>query len=712
MIREFMRFELRNQLTSPLCWITFVLFLGLTLFSNQTVSLGGVIGNAQLNAPLMTMEKMAIFSLLSMFMLTVFVAQPLVRDQEQGVADLYFSKPISKADYLLGRIFAGLTLCLLLFALMTGMLALGMHLPWTDASRVGPQTLQPYLATMLYIAVPNVLFMVGVLALLASVTRSILMAYVGIVLMFVLWGVSQSMFGSEESRTLAVMLDPFGMGALSAQARYWLVPEINSHTPELTGLLLANRLLWGTMGVVLTALAIPLFKTERLGTGRGWFKRRAAAAPAPQSTSVPALRRRFTAATSARIVWYQFWHLCQFHLAGMVKSGVFIAFVMLSLLQYAANLNGNLRFMGVPQYPVTSWALEVADRGMGLFLALVIIFFAGELFQKERAAKLHEVSAACPTPDLLPLLAKSAALIGGALVFMLVLALGGIGFQLVHGYTQIEAVRYAGALTLAVLPYVAFSMVAMAVQAIVGNKYVGYAVVFLLIGLRLSAASLGLEDMLLVFGSAPPILVSDMNGYGNNLTSHLLMQLYWLLFGASLLIVAASTSVRSADLSLRQRLAKAGATLRGPTGLALASTLLGFGAVGGYVYYNTHVLNHYLSAEGALDLRQQYELAYRRFEQLPQPKIHGLDVALDMSPSARTVALSLQYQVHNPHPAPISEVHLLVTRELALDEASIDFATITQRDPRFGLYVLHLNTPLASGTSASWRMKLAQSRRV
>ncbi len=647
---------------------------------------------------------------MSLFCITLFIAQPLIRDHETGIAELFFSKPMHRGAYLLGRIGAGMLVSSAMFAAILALMHIGLQMPWIDAAKVGKLGTQPYVFSLGVIALPNLLFMAGLLALLASTTRSILMVYVGIVATLALWGGAQGLLGDGDNRALAAMLDPFGLSAMSDATRYWLAPELNTRTPALSGLLLANRLLWSGIGLVMGALAVVFFNTNRTGTAKAWWRnrRQQPSTTAVGSSAPPPARRRFTPVTGMAVATRQFVHLAWFDLTGVLKSAAFICFVMLGMMLYFANLQGNANFMGTAQYPVTSWALQIANQGMGLFLSIIVIFYAGELFHKERSAKMHEVTAACPTPDLLPLLAKCAAMLGAVATYMLALAATGIVFQLLHHYTHIEARLYAGGLALALLPYLSFALVALALQVLAQNKYVGYLLMVLLLCLRLASGSLGVEDNLLVFGSATPLQYSDLNGYGNNLLSHLAFQGYWLLFAASMLILASSTSVRGAALTWRVRLRQAAGVLRGVTGGALAVTVLALLCLGSWIFYNTHVLNTYRSTQSTLDLRQAYETQYASTANMAQPKITAVDVALDISPRARTLAYTANYQVHNPHSQPIDEVHLLVHRQLVLNESTLAFATVVRRDPRFGLLVLRLKVPLAPGASASWAMALSQ----
>ena len=53
----------------------------------------------------------------------------------------------------------------------------------------------------------------------------------------------------------------------------------------------------------------------------------------------------------------------------------------------------------------------------------------------------------------------------------------------------------------------------------------------------------------------------------------------------------------------------------------------GTAATGGYIYWNTHVLNEYRTTKDVERLQVDYERAYRASENLPQPRITSIEAA-------------------------------------------------------------------------------------
>src|SRR4051812_32222510 len=105
MWREFFKFDLGYQLRQPVLWIS-GLALGLMAFLSTTldgIQIGGAIGNVNRNAPVVIAYLFSRFSLVSMFIVTIFIAGAVLRDAEVGISDMLFATPMRKRDYLFGR---------------------------------------------------------------------------------------------------------------------------------------------------------------------------------------------------------------------------------------------------------------------------------------------------------------------------------------------------------------------------------------------------------------------------------------------------------------------------------------------------------------------------------------------------------------------------------------------------------------------------------
>ncbi|WP_042814834.1 ABC transporter permease, partial [Xanthomonas citri] len=143
MILAFLRFELREQLRSPFLWLLAALYalLAFAALSSDAVQIGGGIGNVLRNAPTVIASVLAIFSLLGLLVAALFVSNALLRDFELGTAELVFSTPVRRRDYLAGRIAAALIAGTVMYLVIALGMFVAQFMPWIDQARLGPVAL-------------------------------------------------------------------------------------------------------------------------------------------------------------------------------------------------------------------------------------------------------------------------------------------------------------------------------------------------------------------------------------------------------------------------------------------------------------------------------------------------------------------------------------------------------------------------------------------
>ena len=128
---EFFRFDLRYQLRQPLLWLSGFIFalMAFGASSSDAVVVGGAVGNVYRNAPMVIAQFLGVFTVIAMFIVTIFMAGSVLRDTELGIADMIFATPMRKRDYLFGRFAAGLVACLSIFVLVALGIMLGTVMP-------------------------------------------------------------------------------------------------------------------------------------------------------------------------------------------------------------------------------------------------------------------------------------------------------------------------------------------------------------------------------------------------------------------------------------------------------------------------------------------------------------------------------------------------------------------------------------------------------
>lgn len=104
MLSQVARFEVRYQLRTPVFWVTSAIFFAMTfsLAVSDTVPIGWG-GYVVRNSPFAVGLLCLTMSLFAVFILTAFVSNVVLRDDETGFGPIVWATPLSKFDYLFGR---------------------------------------------------------------------------------------------------------------------------------------------------------------------------------------------------------------------------------------------------------------------------------------------------------------------------------------------------------------------------------------------------------------------------------------------------------------------------------------------------------------------------------------------------------------------------------------------------------------------------------
>ncbi|HEV2149638.1 MAG TPA: M1 family aminopeptidase, partial [Longimicrobiaceae bacterium] len=152
----------------------------------------------------------------------------------------------------------------------------------------------------------------------------------------------------------------------------------------------------------------------------------------------------------------------------------------------------------------------------------------------------------------------------------------------------------------------------------------------------------------------------------------------------------------------RLRLARRRFTRPAAWSAALAAGLVL--TLGGFVFYNTNVLNEYRpSAEGA-ERRAEYERRYGRYAAVPQPRVTGTRLHVEIHPERREVEVRGTYRLVNRGTVPIDSVHVATDRDVTTGAVAFSrAATRVLADAELGHEIHALAQPLRPGDSLEMR---------
>jgi ABC-type transport system involved in multi-copper enzyme maturation permease subunit len=708
MFGKIARFELRYQIKNPVFWVALVLFFLMTFgaMASEQITIGSG-NNIHKNSPVALMQVQLTLSLFFMFVTTAFVANVVVRDDDTGFGPIIRSTRVTKLQYLLGRFSGAAIAAALAFLVIPLGLWVGSAMPWIDAETLGPNHLSYYLFGFLVFGLPNLLVTGAIFFAAATVTRSMMWTYVAVIAFFLAWLIMTGIAAQKpELRDAMAMGEPFGIGAFAKSVRYWTAAERNTMLPPFEGVLLINRLIWLGIGAAALALAVTLFRFSE--SGKAGRKRKSElsakaeeAQPAIASGPLPAPAPAGVAART------QLWARTRFEAKNVLKSPAFIVLMALGLINAGANLWFANLIYGTPTLPVTAMQIPGLAGGFVLFPIIIAIYYSGELVWGERDRRMHEIIDATPLPNWAYVVPKTLAVTLVLFAALLISVLGAMLVQLAKGYSDFEIGKY---LLWYVLPngldMVMIAVLAVFVQSLSPNKYVGWAVMVAYIVISIVIASLGFEHNLYRFGNAPGDAYSDMAGQGNFSAAGYWFRLYWLAFSVLLLVASHLLWRRGTETRLKPRLKLVPRRLRGSPGLIALAALLVFAGSGGWIFYNTNILNTYRTSEDAEAFLAAYEKKYLKYEKLPQPSISRVRLDVELHPRETKALVRGSYVLTNLTTSPISEVHVRnMDRNLKILSLAVDGARLKSEDKKFDYRIYALDRPMQPGDSREMRFE-------
>ena len=700
---EVVRYEVARQARQPATWAYLAVLLGLS----AALSANADPAVATRRAPANLASLTVMIGLLATLVSAALFVDAGHRDVRFRMDRLFYTAPLRERDYLGGR-FLGVLLvnALLLLAVPAGMIA-GTRLLAADGAAAGPVRLDAYLLPYAILLLPNLLVTAALLYGATTLTRRSLPGYLASVGLL-----AANLFSLNEATGFDVprlwaLVDPTGSVALAAATKGWTLVERETRLVEPTALMLWNRALWATLGLAMLALTHARFRFAHPEQG-GRLPGEDDAAPAGGAASRPepalarSARRSFGARTRVRQTIAVARGACRHIL--LARELALVAIGLLAYAFFMATESQSDPMFGARLWPMTHRIVSMmTGRFMDLPIAMLVAFYAGELVWRERDARAHELGDTQPMPDWVPFVGKLLALAALLVVLQSIQVAAGIAAQLSLGFRAVEPGLYVRTLLgLQLGDSLLVAALALVLHVLVNQKYAGHMVVALAIVFPLAAGRLGIEHNLLVYGADPGWIYSDLAGFGSAVPGWIAFKLYWASWALLLSWVALLFWTRGTERGATARL---GLARRRLTRRALA---IGAGAAalvlgtGGFVLYNTTVLNPYVTGWARDEVEAEYERRFKRFDGAPQPWLVGVRLHVEIHPARRAVAARGTYRLVNRTTHPVDSVHLstnphwpVVLRDVRFDRPS----TLALDDGAHGFRIYALGRPLAPGDS-------------
>jgi ABC-2 type transport system permease protein len=714
MFWEFFTFELKFRFKSLSTYIYFAVWFAfnfLDIASENFGPVGNTNGKVLLNGPYGNIYNDIGIAFFGIIVIAAIFGTSILRDFQRDTIQILFTKPISKLAYLGGRWAGSLVATVFAFSGLLFGEFLGTFAPWADHARIGPNHLSWYLQPFFSIVVFQIFFLGSLFFLVAALSRKIFIVYLQGAAIFMLYLLGISIFNATRSleHFWSGILDPVGFLYNDAITRYWTVVERNtllySWSPHAAdGVFLYNRLLWGFIGLISLIVLWKLFPMSVEALTAQSSGKRAALAREQELTAVTP-RRSLVAGKLASVrqvfgpgtTLVQLLSLTRLRVSNILHEIPFWAIVIL-MAGIALN-NGHYagHVAGINVWPVTYLMLQSVEGGAQLFFYIVAALYAAELIWRERDTHFSGIHDALPISETTDWFSKFFALCTVEFILLTVAGLCGIVMQTIAGYYNYELPQYAKELYLVTFPQVLSAiLLALFIQTVVSNKFIGHGIIIGIFVIVPILFSFGWENTLYLYGNTPPYTYSDMNGYGHFVPALFWSIAYWLSISCLFATASVALARRGSDDAWPARLRLA--AQRAPRLIpAAALFLIAAIGTGTWYFYNTHVLNEYLTAKDRRDIQATYERDFKKYENLSQPKVIAVDANVDIFPERRSFSGTGHFVLQNKTAQPIGQIHI-TNQQQSVSDIHFDHAfRMVSMSPRALYTIYQLETPLAPG---------------
>lgn len=714
MFSEIFLFELKYRLRRPATYIYFALlfcigFLFMNIaggaFSGATASAGSKVF---INAPAPLASIITIISYFGVLIISAIMGNAIYRDFEHRTHALFYTTPIKKWEYLGARFLGSFLITMLVFlGIALGLMFGELPWPWLEADKFGPFNLMAYVQPYLLFVWPNMLFIGAIFFTLATLTRNVLSTYIGSILFLVLYGVSKSLTQDLDNEFLVTLLDPMGNAALKFTTKYWTVADKNTQLIPLNTEILLNRAIWLGTGLVILAgcyfrFSFSFFASEGKASRKPTGEK--STVTASNRFILPQVNPTYTNLQSLN----QYWRLLKLEFLGIVKNVYFIAIAFAGMVFLFVSGTQIGKMYDTATFPVTSQVIMILSGSFYLFLLIIIIYYSGELVWRERDNRMNQIYDALPIPNWVPFASKLSALMLIQVVLLALVMVCGMIIQVARGYFEFEPLLYIkGLFGLQLIDLCLLCILAMLVQVVVNNKYLGHFIVVAYYMFTLFQGQMGIEHNLLKFNSDPGVEYSAMNGYGHFIAPYIIFKLYWAAFAVLLALISNLMWIRGTETLLKWRLKVARLQLTKSTAFVAGVSLIVFLTSGGFIFYNTNVLNNYKTSKEIEKGQVTYEQTYKKYDGIPQPRIVASNLKVDIFPNERAVRLQGFYWLKNKTKVAIDSIHLNTADKLEIKKLALSRSyKNVLNDEKNGYHIYRLGQPLQPGDSVKLLMDL------
>lgn len=697
MIRiKLLQFELKyyaKQRSTLVFLVLFILYGILSMVSEYQFLEIGTMYNDAFNLSLLA----GVISIGALFPCLFLCINGLLRDQNHEMEEIICSTGIAKNHFFISRFLAIFIITLLLSSLSFFGVLIGTFLSESNPEKIHVFSFLQYVWPWLLLIVPNAFILSVFLFSATLLSKKAITTYIiGVVIIGIYWFsaftinsplIGGSSLSSPEIVSKVSLIDIMGLAPFFEQTQFLTPVEKNDYLISFSGHFLWNRMLWVGLAFIVLLITYKLFSFRKINS-----KSKKELSNKEEITHPQVYKPVKTLVNTTKTRVLSFWSLTKIDVISTVKSIPFLALTMIWIVMLTLAFNYATNGIEVygSRYPTTDLLLGLIIEILPVFGLLLIVYYSGELLWKSRSRKFDGIIDATPVKNTLLFGSKLAVLIILPLILIILATVTGMTFQIANGYFDFNISLYLSTFYYGGLQLVLYAIFCLFVQAMVPNKYLSMVisgVVIFFFGPL--SENIGLEHPLLLFNNTPSMAraYSDFTGYGHYISKFNWLALYWTLFSGLFVLLSYKFWKRGISRSIKLK-----ATWSFKEKIAIGILLLLFSTVGGFIFYNTNIVNNYVTANEAYDFNEHYERKYKKYDVLAVPKLRAVSTKMDIYPTRNAYAVTAESYIENNSSKPMNEI--FVTEQLPLSSLHIENGTQMFHDSILHTYLFELKTPL------------------
>jgi ABC-2 type transport system permease protein len=427
----------------------------------------------------------------------VIMADPVIRDFRLGMDPFIFSKPINRAEYLLGK-FCGNFLVLVCCQAAFALTLLVLQMFRTSHMIVQPMRVLPYLKHFFFFVVISHLALAALYFTVGTLTRNAKIVYGLSVCFYPLYIFYQAVVLKDLTPVWRTLLDPMLLNSgVSGGGLQYSANFLNRFVVTYSFEMIANRVLVILVAAVCLAILYVRFSTtdrsasvEKLSNlnlvsrvENIYYDSESVHEPRSRSLSVDdSIAKAFLSNVSlprATIASEGFrTNLNKLRAATDIEFRLLRAERSLIVIMPMAIFLSTMELAFYNVVADVSYSVAYASgtaKILLLFLLVITLFYTGESIHRDREVRIEPVLWATPIPTHVLLLSKFLSTFLLALFLITLVGVTAIVIQLTRGHGPIEVSVYVAIYSVILIPSVAvMTGLSMALSILVRDKYVAY----------------------------------------------------------------------------------------------------------------------------------------------------------------------------------------------------------------------------------------------